>query len=97
MSTTKKSQSASEKSIDFILTMPNVSKVMVAGTFNNWNFKETPLKKGAKDNTWRRSVTLKPGRYEYKFVVDGRWITDPKNNNRSTSTMGTENSVIEVR
>ena len=97
MATTKKSQLSSEKSIDFILTMPNVGKVMVAGSFNNWNFKETPLKKSSKDNTWRRSVTLKPGRYEYKFVVDGRWITDPKNSNRSWSTMGTENSVIEVR
>ena len=97
MATTKKSQSFTEKSIDFILTMPNVSKVMVAGSFNNWNFKETPLKKSSSNNTWRRSVTLKPGRYEYKFVVDGRWITDPNNSNRSWSTMGTENSVIEVR
>ena len=96
MATSKKSSPGSEKSIDFILTMPNVSKVMLAGSFNNWNYKTTPLTK-SKDHTWKRSLTLKPGRYEYKFVVDGRWITDPHNNNRARNSVGSENSVIEVR
>ena len=97
MATTKKSQSFTEKSIDFILTMPNVSKVMVAGSFNNWNFKETPLKKSSSNNTWRRSVTLKPGRYEYKFLVDVQWWNDPKCSNVVGNSFGSQNSILEVK
>ena len=96
MATQRKSQSGSEKTIDFILSIPNATKVMLAGTFNNWNFKNTPMRKSS-ENTWRKSLSLKPGRYEYKYIVDGRWITDPNNNNRVTSSQGAENSVIEVR
>lgn len=84
------------KRIDFYLTAPSASKVSVAGTFNSWDYKKAPLVKG-KDNTWRTSLNLKPGRYEYKFVVDGNWITDPKNSNRSWSSLGTENSIVEVK
>jgi len=96
MATQRKSQSGSEKTIDFILSIPNATKVMLAGTFNNWNFKNTPMRKSS-ENTWRKSLSLKPGRYEYKYVVDGRWITDPNNHNRVMSSQGAENSVIEVR
>lgn len=86
----------SGKKIDFSLTAPSANKVMLAGTFNNWDYKTSPLTK-SKDNIWRRSLTLKPGRYEYKFVVDGNWILDPKNTSRSWSSLGTENSIIEIR
>jgi len=96
MAMTRKTQSGSEKSIDFILTWPNASKVMLAGTFNNWNYRTAAMKK-QKDNTWRKTLSLKPGRYEYKYVVDGRWIMDPNNNNRARNSVGSENSVIEVK
>lgn len=88
--------SAKMKKIDFIFTSPIARSVMLAGTFNNWDYKNTPLEK-SKDNTWRRTFTLRPGRYEYKFVVDGSWTTDPNNRNRVKNSLGTENSIIEIR
>ncbi len=84
------------KMINFSFPSPSASKVMLAGTFNSWNYKVTSLRKD-KDNIWRTSLTLEPGKYEYKFVVDGKWMLDPSNNNRTMSSLGTENSVIEVR
>ena len=84
------------KKVSFSINAPNATKVLLAGTFNKWDYNSTPLRK-AKDNTWNRDITLAPGRYEYKFVVDGKWITDPKNSNRTWSPLGAENSVIEVK
>jgi 1,4-alpha-glucan branching enzyme len=84
------------KKVSFAISVPQASKVLLAGTFNNWDYKSTPLRK-TKDSMWKRDLALEPGRYEYKFVVDGNWITDPNNNNRVHNSLGAENSVIEVR
>ena len=29
------------------------------------------------DGKWAKELTLPPGRYEYRFVVDGQWVDDP--------------------
>jgi hypothetical protein len=39
---------------------------------------------------------LRPGRYEYKLVVDGRWVVDPLNPRKVPNDAGTENSVLEI-
>jgi type 1 glutamine amidotransferase len=54
-----------------------------------------PLSK-AKKSTWEKELTLKPGKYEYKFVVDGKWIADPNNKNTVWNSLGSQNSVVEV-
>jgi 1,4-alpha-glucan branching enzyme len=52
-------------------------QVMLAGTFNGWRNYELAMKKTA--TGWQLPYTLGAGNYEYKFVVDGNWITDPTN------------------
>lgn len=55
----------------------NAKKVAVAGSFNDWRKFEWFL---AKTPTgWELPYALGPGNYEYKFVVDGTWISDPAN------------------
>lgn len=83
------------KNITFTLNAPDANQVMLAGDFNNWDFNSTSLKKG-KDKVWKKDVSLKPGRYEYKFVVDGSWISDPTNENKCISALGSENSVLNI-
>lgn len=56
---------------------PNAKTVSVAGTFNSWSDQSTPLIKQGK--SWVATVEMEPGRHEYKFIVDGKWITDPSN------------------
>jgi len=84
------------KKITFMLSAPDARKVTLAGTFNDWSSESAPLKRG-KDNIWKRQVALRPGRYEYKFIVDGDWWNDPNNSNLSWNDMGSQNSVIEIQ
>lgn len=68
--------------------------VGVAGAFNNWNPKEASLER--RGGSWLGRVSLKPGRYLYKFVVDGRWILDPSNPDAEDDGEGHVNSLLVV-
>jgi len=83
------------KSIAFKLFSPKAKRVSVAGTFNNWDTTKLAAKKDTKGN-WSVKANLKPGRYEYKFFVDGSWINDP-NAGTVYNSYGTQNSVVEVK
>jgi len=87
---------AISKAVTFKLTAPKAKKVSVAGSFNNWDVKSHLAKKGLKGN-WSTKVSLKPGRYEYKFVVDGAWMNDPDCKNSVYNTLGSQNSLVEVK
>lgn len=68
--------------------------VYLAGTFNDW--KPTALKMTGpdKDGYYQASIQLHAGRYEYKFVVNGKiWRRDPNNDVQACPH---RNSVIEV-
>ena len=41
-------------------------------------------------------LPLRKGRYRYRFVVDGKWMTDPHNNYVETNQFGELNNVVEV-
>lgn len=74
-----------------------VSRANLAGTFNGWNKVATPMKLGPDGRTWTVSVPLAPGKYYYKFVLDGeRWITDPKALRDEDDGNGNMNSVLIV-
>ncbi len=83
------------QSTEFTLFAPEASKVCVAGDFNNWDPTTHPMRK-FKQGVHTKKVKLEPGRYEYKFVVDGEWQADPENSNRQISDIGSENSVLEI-
>jgi len=53
----------------------NAKKMMLAGNFNHWNPNELYMKKTA--NGWVLPLTLVAGNYNYKFIADGNWFTDP--------------------
>jgi 1,4-alpha-glucan branching enzyme len=54
--------------------------VCVVGDFNSWTLHADPLVDKHGDGQWSLFFPLRPGRYEYKFVIDGtRWISDPRN------------------
>jgi 1,4-alpha-glucan branching enzyme len=54
-----------------------------------------PMKKG-KDGTWRIMVKLSPGRYEYKYFVDGTWAQDIPGAELAPNPFGTNNCVIGI-
>jgi 1,4-alpha-glucan branching enzyme len=55
---------------------PNAKQVCVAGTFNDWQPAATPLH-DCGGGRWILDIPLQPGRYEFRFVVDGQWSDDP--------------------
>jgi hypothetical protein len=55
----------------------DASKVFLSGNFNGWNSGELSMNKVGDE--WQLPYVLAAGNYEYKFVVDGKWITDPVN------------------
>ncbi|MCM8801240.1 MAG: glycogen-binding domain-containing protein [Candidatus Omnitrophica bacterium] len=80
----------------FKIYAPQAKKVYLAGSFNNWNPKTISAKKD-KSGNWTAKVDLRPGRYEYKFIVDGNWTVDPCASAYVTNNFGTQNSVIEIK
>lgn len=55
----------------FVMPATGAHDVSVVGNFNDWE--ATPLADDNGDGIWTVSIPLSPGRYEYAFVVDGRW------------------------
>ncbi|QJD97645.1 hypothetical protein HH214_18055 [Mucilaginibacter robiniae] len=73
---------------------PEARNVFLAGDFNNWNPSMLKLQKTALG--WLLPYTLPAGNYNYKFIVDGRWITDPQNPHTSILN-DNQNSFLTVR
>jgi len=87
---------AGAKKVAFKLIAPYAGSVSVAGDFNNWDVNANQMKKDWKDD-WTVSINLKPGRYEYKFYVDGSWQNDPSCDACVQNEFGSTNCVIEVK
>ncbi len=74
----------------------NARSVRIAGDFNNWSAEASPMEAGSREGEWRGSLPLTPGRYRYRLVVDGKWITDPNNQYVEANQFGELNNVVEV-
>jgi 1,4-alpha-glucan branching enzyme len=84
------------KKHEFRVSAPNANWVGVAGDFNNWNPDRLTAKKDAR-GVWKAEASMSTGTYEYKFVIDGSWITDPSCSRRTINAFGTENSVLVLK
>lgn len=68
-------------------------QVNLFGQFNSWNRQNLPMKDADGDGVLEIEIPLDPGRYEYKFFVDGKEIVDPENPIKVPNGMGDFNSV----
>ncbi|MGB7292195.1 MAG: prolyl oligopeptidase family serine peptidase [Thermodesulfobacteriota bacterium] len=85
-----------KEGILFSFYSPGAKEVFLAGDFNGWKSRETPLIKG-RDDVWRVILELKPNRaYDYKYIVDGNWVNDPNNRDLNPDIAGGANSVIFI-
>jgi 1,4-alpha-glucan branching enzyme len=69
-------------------------QVFLAGDFNDWSPNAFLMRKDGED--WVFTVNLQPGKYRYKFVVDGKWIIDPHNPLWEQNEHRTGNSVLWI-
>jgi 1,4-alpha-glucan branching enzyme len=89
--------SASLVEVVFSFECPQAKKVLVCGEFNDWSPNSDTTMRKSGDGRWESRIPLPPGRYEYKFVVDGEWVADPLAVEQTTNCFGSANSVLEVR
>ncbi len=92
---TRAGERPAEKPVDFELNLPQAHEVAVAGTFNDWDAKRTPMRAGT-NGTWKVTVWLPVGRYEYRFIADGEWMNDPRARESVQNAFGSTNSVVVV-
>ncbi len=78
------------KKAQFSLLAPSAQRVVLAGDFNQWDLSSHPLKR-EKNGVWKASLNLNPGRYGYRFFVDGEWQNDPSCCDFVDNPFGTSN------
>ena len=74
--TRNKAKTKSTRLVELVASFPGARSVCVAGTFNDWHPLVTEMINVGGDR-WAKALTLAPGRYEYRFLVDGEWRDDP--------------------
>lgn len=80
------------KKVGFTLFAPEAQTAWLAGDFNGWDVNGFPMKKN-RQGTWKASVDLQPGRYEYRFWVDGEWHDDPGAYEKVSNPFGSLNCI----
>ncbi|GAA4504431.1 alpha/beta hydrolase [Pseudaeromonas paramecii] len=83
------------QAVTFVWHAPQAQAVYLAGEMNDWQADSLPMTRQA-DGDWRLTVHLGPGRWAYKLVQDGRWLTDAANPQRQADGQGGYNSLIQL-
>jgi hypothetical protein len=82
--------------VRLVLLQPGARSVSVAGDFNGWNPGQTKLER-SEGGMWTATIALKPGRYQYMFVIDGKqWVADPLAEEGAGDGFGSQNAVLDV-
>jgi hypothetical protein len=84
-----------EDGMAFVVRANGASNVRLAGDFNDWNPERSQLQRLDAD-TFHIKLPLSPGRYQYRYVIDGRWENDPANEWIEHNPFGEVNNVVEV-
>jgi 1,4-alpha-glucan branching enzyme len=96
---TKKSKTNGKgltRKVLFEFLAPEARDVCLVGDFNNWDSRASVMKKDKK-GIWTTNLSLKPGRYEYRFLKDGNWENDPACSSCVPNQFGSCNCVRLVR
>lgn len=83
------------KNINFYFNDPDAENVFLLGDFNGWHQEKHPMKING-HGIFEKTIKINPGRYEYKFLVDGQWKNDPENLSSCANCFGTLNNILVV-
>lgn len=84
-----------EEGVVFSVDAPAAHSVQLAGDFNGWESDGHQMQPAGR--RWRTIVKLDPGRYRYRYVVDGEWKSDPLNTVLEPAPFGGFNSIVVVQ
>jgi chromosome partitioning protein len=78
--------------VTFTIEAPTASHVQLAGDFNDWSPDDSEME--AVGLVWKKTLKLPPGRYRYRYVIDGQWHNDPHNAAVEPSPFGGLDSLL---
>jgi len=86
---------AGTEPVHFALAFPSAQQVALTGDFTDWH-RAIPLERNKK-GAWTVTVPLKPGQYEYMFVINGKaFVQDPHALEYRPDGFGQRNAVLTV-
>jgi hypothetical protein len=85
------------REVIFAVRFEQAARVALAGDFNGWSADANVMIPGKRTGEFRMAIPLNPGRYRYRLVVDGKWITDPNNQYVEINQFGELNNIVEVQ
>lgn len=95
MAKAKPESKIKRRKVHFSVESAGAREVFLMGDFNSWNPKAHPMKSNG-NGLWVKSAIIPPGKYEYKFLIDGEWKEDPKNKQTCPNCFGTLNSILNL-
>ena len=79
----------------FTYYQKGLNSISLVGQFNDWDTDSTSLTE-VSPGVWTVSLRLRPGVYEYQFILNGKqWVADPTMP-QTSSDFGSPNSVVKV-
>jgi 1,4-alpha-glucan branching enzyme len=81
--------------VTFSFNSPSAQQVLLVGDFTGWEQAPLPMKK-SKGGSWSKTLSLIPGEYHYRLLVDGQWKDDPNCPHRRPNQFGGENCLCIV-
>jgi chromosome partitioning protein len=84
-----------EEGVKFVAEFPSARTVRLTGSFCDWSA-EGILMARCSEQLWECWAPLPAGSHEYRYIVDGRWVSDPHNKEAVANEFGETNSLITL-
>jgi len=84
------------KEVIFAMESSAAKDIYIAGDFNDWQINDESRLARSENGCWEKQMRLPHGRYRYKFIVDGEWMVDSKNQVSEINAFGSFDSVMEI-
>lgn len=83
------------KPVNFVCVASSAKRVCLTGEFNAWNPETHPMQRQP-DGAWLLQIALHHGHHQYRFVVDGKAVLDPRAHGVARDRYGERASLIAV-
>jgi 1,4-alpha-glucan branching enzyme len=83
------------KPVNFICVAPAARRVCLTGDFNEWDPEANPMQRQP-DGAWLLQMPMHHGHHQYRFMVDGKPVLDPRASGIARNRQGERVSLIAV-
>jgi 1,4-alpha-glucan branching enzyme len=83
------------KPITFVCLAPSAKEVYLTGQFNGWDPQALPMRRQP-DGAWFVQIALHHGHHQYRFMVDGKPVLDPRAHGIARDQKGERASLVAV-